>query len=204
MDIDQANIQQLSLDSAIWQGDSSVEFYFQADWGVVGEIMSEFTGTEIIPPMSALSSVRYDTTVRILDGTWNPGLGPRVLEVVQSNGFEDSSTSDLVDLGNYPQSIISTTPDNLATAYLLAGILGLPESSIRITDEVEPTVPAIEETSVKDTTSGTPEIAGTVEAQPLFPTAEGEENQEPAGEIVIILGDDLPDPSWYVAPDLGT
>jgi hypothetical protein len=48
---------------------------------------------------------------------------------------------------------------------------------------------------------GTPTSAdGDVEVQPLFPTAESEEEQEPAGEIIVILGDDMPDPAWNIEP----
>lgn len=200
MDIDQSKIQQMTLDGALYVYDGE-EYYFQGDWLAIGEIMSDFSGVTVIPPMSALANPRYDTPIRILDGTYNPGLGGRVLDVVQANGFNDSMTTDLVDLGNYPQSIISTSPDNQATAYLLAGILGLPESSIRITDEVAPTEPPIEETPTVSADSGTPTpLNGSVNVEPLFPTAEGDQNQEPPSEIVIILGDDLPDPAWYVAP----
>lgn len=199
MDIEQSQIQQMSLDGALYVYDGD-EYFFQGDWLAIGEIMSEFTGETVIPPMSALANPRYDTPIRILDGTYNPGLGGRVLEVVQANGFSDSMTSDLVDLGNYPQSIISTSPDNQATAYLLAGILGLPESSIRITDEVAPTKPPIEETSTAGSDAGSPTPVDSAAEQPLFPTAEGGQDQAPASEIVIILGDDLPDPAWYEAP----
>ncbi len=160
--------------------------------------MSEFTGETIVPPMSALANPRYDTGISILDGTLIPGLGGRVLEVVQQNGFEDSTTVDLPDAGNYPLTRIVVSPDNIATAYLLAGLLGVPESAIQITDVVEEPTVGPTNTPTIGVDSGTPDAAdGTVEVQPLFPTAENSGDQEPAGEIVIFLGDDLPDPAWY-------
>ncbi len=198
VDIQQQDIQQLSLDPGLITWSTEAEFYFQGDWLMIGQIMSEFMGEEIIPPMSALANPRYDTRISILDGTLIPGLGPRVLEVVQTNGFEDSTTVDLIDAGNYPLTQIIVSPDNLATAYLLAGIVGVPESAIKTTDNVEtPTVGSTVQSS-PPAAAGTP-TAGEIQVEPLFPTQEAD-SQEPAGEIVIILGDDLPDPAWYVSP----
>jgi LCP family protein required for cell wall assembly len=203
-EIDQTHIQQLTLEPALitWQTD---EFYFQGDWAMIGDIMSEFTGQKIIPPMSALANPRYDTAISILDGTLIPGLGPRVLDVVKSNGFEDVTTVDLPDAGNYPATQIIVSPDNIATAYLLAGILGVPESAITASDEIQtPTIVATNtptQTAVAATPAGTPTTAdGKLDVVPLFPTvapASGSASAQPAGEIVIILGDDLPDPAWY-------
>jgi LCP family protein required for cell wall assembly len=202
-DIDQSKIEQISLESALitWEID---EFYFQGDWAAIGDIMSRFTGENIVPPMSALANPRYDTTISILDGTLIPGLGGRVLEVVQENGFEASTTVDLPDAGNYPLTQIIVSQDNIATAYLLAGLLGVPESDIQISDDVQ--TPTVGLTNTPDQATdpagqGTPTSAdGDVEVQPLFPTAESEEEQEPAGEIIVILGDDMPDPAWNIEP----
>jgi LCP family protein required for cell wall assembly len=198
-DIDQSRIEQLSLDSALitWEID---EFFFQGDWAAIGDIMSAFTGETIVPPMSALANPRYDTTISILDGTLIPGLGGRVLEVVQENGFEDSTTVDLPDAGNYPETKIIVSQDNIATAYLLAGLLGVPESAIRASDDVQTPTVGLTNTPTQTGVAiaeGTPTTEGDVEVQPLFPTAEADAEEEPAGEIVIILGDDLPDPAWY-------
>jgi LCP family protein required for cell wall assembly len=203
-EIDQAHIQQMTLDPALitWQTD---EFYFQGDWAMIGDIMTEFTGQKIVPPMSALANPRYDTAISILDGTLIPGLGPRVLNVVKSNGFEDATTVDLPDAGNYPATQIIVSPDNIATAYLLAGILGVPETAITASDEIQtPTIVATNtpaQTAVAATPAGTPTAGdGKLDVVPLFPTvapAPGSASAQPAGEIVIILGDDLPDPAWY-------
>jgi hypothetical protein len=48
------------------------------------------------------------------------------------------------------------------------------------------------------------EPSATTGAQPLFPTAEGEEAEsaEPPSTIIIVLGDDAPDPAW-VSDELG-
>jgi polyisoprenyl-teichoic acid--peptidoglycan teichoic acid transferase len=202
-EINENEIEQLSLDSALitWQTD---EFYFQGDWAMIGDIMSTFTGQTIVPPMSALANPRYDTVVSILDGTLIPGLGGRVLDVVQSNGFADVTTVDLPNAGNYPTTQIIVSPSNIATAYLLAGVLGVPETAISASDEI--TTPTIGTTNTPPSETaaaeGTPTTAGgTVEVQPLFPTAvsdtDSDATAQPAGEIIIILGDDLPDPAWY-------
>jgi hypothetical protein len=123
-----------------------------------------------------------------------------VLEVVQENGFEDSTTVDLPDAGNYPETKIIVSQDNIATAYLLAGLLGVPESAIRASDDVQTPTVGLTNTPTQTGVAiaeGTPTTEGDVEVQPLFPTAEADAEEEPAGEIVIILGDDLPDPAWY-------
>jgi len=202
-EINEDEIEQLSLDSALitWQTD---EFYFQGDWAMIGDIMSTFTGQNIVPPMSALANPRYDTVISILDGTLIPGLGPRVLDVVQGNGFADVTTVDLPDAGNYATTQIIVSPSNIATAYLLAGVLGLPETAIIASDDfATPTVgPTNTPESVTATAEGTPASTdGAVKVQPLFPTAVADRDSnataQPAGEIVIILGDDLPDPAWY-------
>ena len=201
-EIDQSRIEQLSLEPALitWETD---EFYFQGDWAAIGDIMSSFTGQNIVPPMSALANPRYDTTISILDGTLIPGLGPRVLEVVQSNGFADVTTVDLPDAGNYPATRIIVSPSNIATAYLLAGVLGVPETAITASDEIQtPTIGVTNTPTVASAAVGTPTTQnGSIEIQPLFPTAEADSGSnttaQPAGEIIIILGDDLPDPAWY-------
>lgn len=201
-EISQSEIEQLSLNSALvaWQTD---EFYFQGDWAMIGDIMSSFTGEKIVPPMSALANPRYDTTISILDGTLIPGLGPRVLDVVESNGFADTTTVDLPDAGNYPTTQIIVSPSNIATAYLLAGILGVPETAITASDEIQtPTIGSVDTpTPDSATIRGTPTQDGAKAVQPLFPTAQSDAapnaTAQPAGDIVIILGDDLPDPAWY-------
>jgi polyisoprenyl-teichoic acid--peptidoglycan teichoic acid transferase len=206
-EINQSEIQQLTLDPALitWQTD---EFYFQGDWAMIGDIMTEFTGQKIVPPMSALANPSYETTISILDGTLIPGLGPRVLDVVKSNGFADSTTVDLPDAGNYPETKIIVSPDNIATAYLLAGILGVPETAITASDDIQtPTIVATNTATatsaaapVGTPTAGTPTADGKLDVVPLFPTAvpeSGKASPAPAGEIIIILGDDLPDPAWY-------
>jgi LCP family protein required for cell wall assembly len=203
-EIDTASIEQLSLDQALLVYDTPEEYYFQADWQVVGDIMTSFTGQTIVPPMSALANPRYDTGIRLLDGSVIPGLGPRVLEVLVANGFEDVTTAELPDYGNYPTTQIMVSPSNTQTAFLLAQLLGLPESSIVISDEIQtPTVDATSASSTgSPTAEGTPVSGdGELAVQPLFPTAQPETDEqgteEPAGEIIIRMGDDMPDPQWY-------
>jgi hypothetical protein len=166
--------------------------------------MSSFTGQTIVPPMSALANPRYDTGIRLLDGSVIPGLGPRVLEVLVANGFADVTTAELPDYGNYPTTQIIVSPSNTQTAFLLAQLLGLPESSIVISDEIQ--TPTVDTTNAPN--AGTPVAEGTpvsgdgeLAVQPLFPTAEPQSDEQgtetPAGEIIIRMGDDMPDPQWY-------
>lgn len=201
-EIDSDNIEQMSIDAALIVMDTPEEYYFQADWQIVGDIISDFAGQEIVPPMSALANPRYDTGIRLLDGTLIPGLGPRVLEVVTANGFADVTTVDLPDAGNYPLTQITVSQSNLATAYLLAGLLGVPESAIKISEDVQTPTAGLTNTATVGpaTGGGTPAAEGELEIQPLFPTAQPEDEggtEVPAGGIIIILGDDLPDPQWY-------
>lgn len=204
-EIDAASIEQMSIDAALYEN-TTPEYYFTADWGVIGDIMTAFTGETVVPPMSALANPRYDTGIQLLDGSVIPGLGPRVVEVLVANGFEDVTTAELPDYGNYPETQIITTPADLNTAFLLAQLLGLPESAILISEEIQtPTVDAVSTSS-----DSSPAIAGTpgaggdeLEIQPLFPTAEPDDGlsgtEEPPGVIIIRMGDDMPDPQWYWA-----
>ncbi|HYP60438.1 MAG TPA: hypothetical protein VEQ36_08405, partial [Thermomicrobiales bacterium] len=95
-----------------------------------------------------------------------------------------------------------------ATAYLIAGILGVPETAITASDDIQ--TPTIVATNTATATTaaapagtpaaGTPTPDGKLDVVPLFPTAvsdSGSASPAPAGEIIIILGDDLPDPAWY-------
>ena len=123
----------------VWQAD---EFYFQGDWAMIGNIMTEFTGQKIIPPMSALANPRYDTAISILDGTLIPGLGPRVRPTWYKQRFRGRDRPSTFRTPATTQRRRSSfPPSNIATAYLLAGILGVPETAITASDEIQtPTI----------------------------------------------------------------
>ncbi len=210
-DIDPTKVVQYSLNDALYEDQQPDQpYYLIADWDAVGEILSEFTGETILPPMSALANPNYNIVIYIEDGTYNPGMGSRVADVLTANGFTVQSIVDKPDLGNYPYSSITTDPENLTTAYLIASVLGIDLSAITVSDEIQPTVTAlattedgepIDTTSAKPTVSGSPSTTGAVA---LFPTPTGDasantaEPQEPA-TLIIVIGDDAPDPLYYTS-----
>ena len=202
-EINQSEIVQMTINDALVVYEDP-EFYFSADWEMVGGIMSEFMGTEVIPPMSALDNPRYDAPIQILDGVINPGLGQRIADVLTANGFTDVTVIELDTAGNYPTSSITTSGDDLTTAYLLAGLLGIPDGGVVAQQEVMPTAVSTNQPSPTPGAGGSPAAGdggrAAPEVQPLFPTAEGGEDATtdgPAGPIIIQLGDDVPDPAYY-------
>lgn len=191
-------IQQLSLDSAIWAVEDT-EYYFQADWEAVGDIMSDLTGEEIVPPNATIDDPNFDVQVSILDGSLIYGLGPRVLESVNGLGFANATTADLPDAGNYPTTEIYVSQENLPTGVYLARSLGLPDTAVKITDN--PTTPTPADTSGVVKVEETPVPEGTVQVSSMFPTstagADDDADKGDAGVIIIRMGDDMPDPAWY-------
>ena len=191
------NIQQLSLD-AVLTAYEDPEYYFAADWEAVGEIMSDLTGENIIPPNATIDKPNLNAQVSILDGSLILGLGPRVLEVVTGLGFEGATTVDLPDAGIYPTTEIYVSQENLATGVYLAKTLGLPETAVKITDN--PTTPTPGNTIEATVADQTPVPEGTVQVNSMFPTSTsggGEKTGEDGGVIIIRMGDDMPDPAWY-------
>ena len=209
-EIDQNAIVQMSFQDALVAVEEP-EYFFLADWEMVGRIMSEFTGTDVIPPMSALANPNYDTPIQILDGVINPGLGFRIKDVLVANGFTDVTVIELDTAGNYPTSSITTTAGDRTTAFLIAGLLGIPEGAVAAQQDTTPTPVAINETTPTPTLAadaspsarGDAGVTGSPEVQPLFPTAEGdgEEAAGPTGTIIIQLGNDVPDPGQVYFED---
>ena len=205
--IDPASIVSYSLDNAVWEQQLEGQpYYLIADWDAVGTIMSEFTGTEVIPPMSLLANPNYSIEILVEDGTFNPGLGGRVKDVLNGFGFANVTVVDKADLGNYPVSSLTTDTDNLTTAYLVASLLGLELDSIEVNDDPmqSPTATA-EGVATENLPPESATSESTIEVVPLFPTATGgtaaEESTGEAqpGHMVIVIGDDAPDPSYYTS-----
>lgn len=195
-EIDPAAIVQYSLDDALTEEAIEGQPYFLvADWATVGEILTQFTGTSVVPPMSALASANRNITVRIEDGTFNPGLGARVQQVLLDNGFANVTVTDKPDLGNYPASSITTQAQSLTTAFFVAQLLGLDVSAINTPDTIElaPTATTGAATSAAETS---PSAIDTV---PFFPTSTGGTGAvgDASAVLVIVLGDDAPDPANY-------
>ena len=208
-EIDPASIIQYSLNPALEEQQLPGEEYFLiADWNGIGAILSEFTGETVVPPLAAVNP-NYEIQIFVEDGTFNPGLGARIEQVLRSNGFTNVSVSDKPDLGNYPTSSITTDPANLPTAYFAAGVLGLDLAAINVSDSgvgatVEsgdlagqggPTATAQSDPDVGDPTG----TAGVVESVPLLPTPSGGAQAQQGGTLVIVIGDDAPDPAYFTA-----
>jgi LCP family protein required for cell wall assembly len=203
-EIDPAAITQYSLDDALTDQQLPDQPYFLiADWDKVGDIMTGFMGKPVLPPMSALAHSNYAIEIQIQDGTLSPGLGDRVRDVLKANGFANVTVTDLPDLGNHPTSSITTDTNNLTTAVLVANLLGIDLADVSVSDSVAltPTVspPAVTSTAGATSAAASPQI----DSVPLFPTPTGKAgaattvaNQPPA-RIVLVIGDDAPDPANY-------
>lgn len=198
--IDTSAIKEVSLNDALTPQELPGQPYFLiADWNQVGQIMSGFMGTTVVPPMSALANPNYHVQILIQDGTLNPGLGSRVAAVIKANGFTNVTVTDKPDPGNYPNSSISSRTGELTTAYLIAGLIGVPVDAINVDDSVN-AAPTIQPASpVASTAAGTSPIAKNSVA--FFPTPTpmpgGATPVAPAGQVVIVLGDDTKDPAYF-------
>lgn len=196
-EMDHADIQSFTLDGALYdQALPGEEYFIIADWSAVGVILSEFAGTTIIPPMSVLANSNFAIDIVIQDGTFNPGLGGRLAAVLTENGFANVTVTDKPDLGNYPISSITTDTESLSTAYLIARLIGLDLNAISVDDSL-PISPAA---SVASPT----QEAGTPAANRggLFPTATGDSSESTGlavtnARLVIVVGDDAPDPAYF-------
>jgi LCP family protein required for cell wall assembly len=198
--IDTSAIKEVSLNDALTPQELTGQPYFLiADWNAVGKIMSGFMGTTVVPPMSALANPNYHVQIVIQDGTLNPGLGSRVAAVIKANGFTNIAVTDKPDPGNYPNSSISSGTGDLTTAYLIAGLIGVPVDAINVDDSVV-AAPTIQPASpVASAIAGTSPIAKNAVA--FFPTPTpmpgGATPVAPAGQVVIVLGDDTKDPAYF-------
>ncbi|MGI8478142.1 MAG: LCP family protein, partial [Thermomicrobiales bacterium] len=130
-EIDPGRIRQISLDAAMSEQQLPDQPYFLiADWDAAGSIMSDFMGKTITPPMSALAHPGHDIPIRIEDGTLNPGLGERIAGILRINGFTNIAVVNRSDAGRHPTTSVTTSADNLTTAYLIAGLIGAPFEAI--------------------------------------------------------------------------
>ncbi len=129
-EIDPASIQQYSLGDALTEEELPDQpYYLVADWNAVGTILSAFTGTTIVPPMSALSHPDFARPLAIVDRSGNPGLGDRVAAVLRQHGFRQVTVATTNDTGD---TKLTTTGADLTTAYLVAGLVGVPLEAIDV------------------------------------------------------------------------
>ncbi len=132
----QANgIAQYSLDRALTEEQLPDEpYYLIADWDIVGEILTAFTGEEVTPPMSALAHPNYALSITVENGTTMPGLGQRVASVLQNHGFTDVAATD--GATETERTRIIAPRQELTTAYLVAGLIGVDVDAVEIANSV--------------------------------------------------------------------
>jgi LCP family protein required for cell wall assembly len=208
-EIDPSSIIPFSLDNAVYEQQLDGEpYYLVPDWERVGEILSEFTGTTVLPPMSALGDPDLDINIVIEDGTFNPGLGDRVAQVLTNYGFQNVTVTEKPDLGNYPVSSVTSDTTDLTTAFLVASVLGLDPSVITVPDSAGNNIDE-DDTSAGSEAGPTPTVTvssgsdaaspdGEVDAAPISPAPTGDSGQS-NGTLVIVIGDDAPDPAYFTS-----
>lgn len=132
-EIQQNGIEQYSLDRALTEEQLPDQpYYLIADWDIVGDILTKFTGEEVTPPMSALAHPNYALSITVENGTTIPGLGQRVASVLHNNGFTDVSVTDRSTTADH--TAIIAPRQELTTAYLVAGLIGLDLDAVEIAD----------------------------------------------------------------------
>lgn len=210
-ELDASAIRQVSLNSALTdqQLPGQPDFLI-ADWNAVGQIMSDFMGAKITPPMSALANPSYGVQIVIEDGTLNPGLGARVAAVIKANGFTNVTVVNKPDAGNYPNSSVTSRSEDLTTAYLIAGLVGVPVDAINVDDSAA--TPAISgaqaPNSAEMAASASPAAGSGAGASPMSqnavtflptptPASSAATPAAATGSVVIVLGDDAKDPAYF-------
>jgi LCP family protein required for cell wall assembly len=129
-EIDPAQIQQYSLSEALAEEELPDQpYYLVADWAVVGTILSQFTGATIVPPMSAVANADLARPLTIVDSSGNPGLGDRVAALLRAQGFTDITVEAAAE---GETTSLTARDSDLTTAYLVAGLVGVPLESIQV------------------------------------------------------------------------
>ncbi|HEY7031153.1 MAG TPA: LCP family protein [Thermomicrobiales bacterium] len=206
----------MSLDPAITEDDSPDGYYLDADWEIVGQILTKFAGTEIIPPMSALSHPRLDVPIRVENRTATDGLGDRVAKVLRDYGFTNVAVVDAGAEANANSSVAANQSD-LSTAFLVAGMTGIKLDAVTLRAGAQPThapratatataTATVRNGQASPTTKGSPRAAGktgtataktkTKKKATATPTVGATGNPDRDG-IVIVLGADARDPADF-------
>lgn len=209
-------ITSMSLDPALTEDNSPNGYYIDADWEIVGHILGTFAGTEIIPPMSALTHPRHDVPIRVENRTATDGLGDRVAAILRKNGFTNVTVVSPGADASAKSSVVANQPD-LSTAFLIAGMTGIdlaavsPRASTPPTDAPRPTGTATATAGTghaSPAAHGSPAPASPVgiakprsspETRPAAAVAAGAIPDADRDGIVIVLGTDAKDPSTFAA-----
>jgi len=183
-------IRSLTLDPALTEDDRPEGYYLDADWDVVGQIMSDFAGVAITPPMSALGNPRLAAPIRIEDGTGIEGLGERAAEVLRARGFTNVTVVGH-DADPESTSSIATNESDVPTAFLVAGLIGVDLDAVTLRPSAAPTrMPPM------PVTNGSPPASATKTAKATAtPTVKPDPNKN---GIVVSLGSNAHDPADFV------
>lgn len=177
------NIVSVSLDKSLTEDDGPDGYYLDADWTVVGEIMTGFAGTDIIPPMSALENPNHDLPIRIEDATEIDGLADRAADVLRKDGFKNVSVVKHEGDG-VPSSYVTANQDGLSTAFWIAGMVGLDLDVVQLRNQ-------------QNATNGPSRRASPIASKAVnTPTPTATPNPSRDG-IVLVLGDDARDPDDF-------
>lgn len=165
-EIPRDSITQTSLMPALYEEQVPAgPYYLNADWEAVGDVLSEFTGTEISPPGAALANPDYGLPIMIENGTNNRGLAGRIGDYLEANGFWNVAVATVEDAGTHEKTVIRDRENNLATSALITQLIGVGADTITL---------GADGTAIGDGTGM---------------------NSNGEYVIVITLGDDAPDPA---------
>jgi LCP family protein required for cell wall assembly len=194
-------IRSLSLDPALTEDDGPEGYYLDADWDMVGRILTDFAGTEITPPMSALANPRLDVPIRVEDGTAVDGLGERVAAVLRDHGFTNVTVVERRGDDAAARSSIATNESDLSTAFLIAGLIGVDLDAVALRPQAAPTRTPPTPTATTAPKQGSPSARGSPRAaatKKAKATATAKPDPDRNG-IVISLGPGARDPADFTA-----
>jgi LCP family protein required for cell wall assembly len=180
-------ITSMTLDPALTEDDRPEGYYLVADWDIVGRILSDFAGTEITPPMSALANPRRDVPIRVENGTANEGLGKRVAAVLREDGFTNVTLVEDAKVASDLDSSVTTDQANVSTAFLIAGLVGIDLDAVALR-EAKPTAHAPTSGSPAARRAASPSAVGTPRAAAPDSDRDG---------IVVVLGKNARDPADF-------
>lgn len=128
-EIPRESITQTSLIPSLYEEyGANGTYYLSADWDMVGDVLSEFSGTSLNPPGAALAHADYSLPILVENGTENPGLANRISETLQAEGFWNIQISDASD--HHESTTVADHQDNLGTAALITHVIGISPDSI--------------------------------------------------------------------------
>jgi LCP family protein required for cell wall assembly len=133
--IDEANIHQVSLMPALeedysYDAEGNSIYYLVPNWNDVAAVLSDFAGTTIAPPGSALADPTLNVPIVVRNASGMNGMASQVVSALEAQGFtnvsvDETATGEAVDVTQ-----IVDRSDNLSTSMYLAGIIGVPIESV--------------------------------------------------------------------------